>query len=54
MAASRTDQGVCLSTLGPGATNLITGVADAYIDRAPVIAITGQADQEKTHKEAHQ
>ncbi len=46
--------GVCLSTLGPGATNLITGVADAYLDRAPLVAITGQADQEKTHKEAHQ
>ncbi len=46
--------GVCLSTLGPGATNLITGVADAYLDSAPVVAITGQAAQEKTHKEAHQ
>ncbi|NJD78130.1 MAG: acetolactate synthase large subunit [Candidatus Methanoperedens sp.] len=46
--------GVCLSTLGPGATNLITGVADAYLDNAPVVAITGQAAQEKTHKEAHQ
>ncbi len=46
--------GVCLSTLGPGAMNLITGVADAYLDRAPLVAITGQADQEKTHKEAHQ
>lgn len=46
--------GVCLSTLGPGATNLITGVADAYLDRAPLVAITGQADQEKTYKEAHQ
>lgn len=46
--------GVCLSTLGPGATNLITGVADAYLDRAPMVAITGQANQEKTHKEAHQ
>ena len=34
--------GVCLSTLGPGATNMLTGVADAYLDRAPLIAITGQ------------
>ena len=46
--------GVCLSTLGPGATNLITGVADAYLDRVPLVAITGQAALEKTHKEAHQ
>jgi acetolactate synthase I/II/III large subunit len=34
--------GVCLSTLGPGATNLMTGVADANLDGAPLIAITGQ------------
>ncbi len=46
--------GVCLSTLGPGAMNLITGVADASLDRAPLVAITGQAALEKTHKEAHQ
>jgi len=46
--------GVCISTLGPGAANLITGVADAYLDRAPLVAITGQAALEKTHKEAHQ
>lgn len=46
--------GVCLSTLGPGAMNLITGVADAHLDRAPVVAVTGQAALEKTHKEAHQ
>lgn len=33
----------CLATLGPGATNLMTGVADAMLDRAPLLAITGQA-----------
>jgi acetolactate synthase-1/2/3 large subunit len=46
--------GVCLATLGPGATNLITGVADANMDRAPVVALTGQADQGRLHKESHQ
>jgi acetolactate synthase-1/2/3 large subunit len=34
--------GVCLATLGPGATNLITGFADANMDRAPIVAIAGQ------------
>ncbi|WP_292463611.1 acetolactate synthase large subunit [Methanolobus sp.] len=48
------EPGVCLATLGPGATNLITGVADAQLDKAPLIAITGQAGLEKTHKESHQ
>lgn len=46
--------GVCLGTLGPGATNLITGVADANMDRAPLIVITGQADLKRIHKESHQ
>lgn len=46
--------GVCLATLGPGATNLVTGIADAFLDRAPVVALTGQAPLERMHKESHQ
>jgi acetolactate synthase-1/2/3 large subunit len=46
--------GVCLSTLGPGATNLLTGVADANLDRAPLVALTGQAALNRRHKESHQ
>ena len=46
--------GVCLSTLGPGATNLITGVADANMDRVPLVALTAQAGQDRMHKESHQ
>jgi acetolactate synthase-1/2/3 large subunit len=45
---------VAMATLGPGATNLLTGIADAYLDRAPMVAITGQASSEALHKEAHQ
>jgi acetolactate synthase-1/2/3 large subunit len=45
---------VAMGTLGPGATNLLTGIADAYLDRAPLVAITGQAGSDKLHKEAHQ
>jgi acetolactate synthase I/II/III large subunit len=39
--------GVCLSTLGPGATNLMTGVADANLDGAPLVAITGQVGTDR-------
>jgi acetolactate synthase-1/2/3 large subunit len=46
--------GVCLSTLGPGATNLTTGVANANMDRSPLLAITGQTNTHSLHKEAHQ
>jgi acetolactate synthase I/II/III large subunit len=46
--------GVCLSTLGPGATNLLTGIADAFLDRSPLLAITGQAELGRIHKESHQ
>ena len=46
--------GVCLATLGPGATNLITGVADANSDGAPLVAITGQVGTDKMHITSHQ
>jgi acetolactate synthase I/II/III large subunit len=46
--------GVCLSTLGPGATNLTTGVANANMDRSPILAITGQTNRYSLHKESHQ
>jgi len=48
------DAGVCVATLGPGATNLVTGVADATLDKAPLVAITGQGGLERLHKESHQ
>lgn len=46
--------GVCLATLGPGATNLLTGIADAELDHAPVVAITGQAPQGRLYWRSHQ
>ncbi|MEM6702497.1 MAG: acetolactate synthase large subunit [Acidobacteriota bacterium] len=44
----------CLGTLGPGATNLITGVADSNMDRAPMLVLTGQGATRRLHKESHQ
>jgi acetolactate synthase-1/2/3 large subunit len=44
----------CLGTLGPGASNLITGVADANMDRAPMLVLTGQGSTRRLHKESHQ
>jgi acetolactate synthase-1/2/3 large subunit len=46
--------GVCLATLGPGVTNLVTGLADANMDRAPTVAIIGQGSTRRLHKESHQ
>jgi len=48
------EPGLCLGTLGPGATNLITGVADSNMDRSPMVVLTGQADSKRQHKESHQ
>jgi acetolactate synthase I/II/III large subunit len=45
---------VCLGTLGPGATNMVTGIADANMDRSPVVALTGQGSSLRLHKESHQ
>ena len=44
----------CLGTLGPGATNLITGVADGNMDHAPMLVLTGQGASTRLHKESHQ
>src|SRR6267154_4419689 len=46
--------GVCMATSGPGATNLVTGIADAYMDSIPIIAITGQVPQAMIGKGAFQ
>ena len=48
------EPGVCLGTLGPGAANLLTGVADGNMDRAPMVVLTGQAGTYRLHKESHQ
>ena len=46
--------GVCLVTSGPGATNIVTGLANAYLDNYPLVAITGQVSAELLHKDAFQ
>jgi len=46
--------GVCLATLGPGAANLLTGIASANLDHSPVITLTGQKGLDQQHKNAHQ
>jgi acetolactate synthase-1/2/3 large subunit len=46
--------GVCLGTLGPGAKNMITAVADGFLDRTPLVALTGQDELVRMHKESHQ
>ncbi len=54
MASASGVPGVCLATLGPGATNLVTGVAQAYLDRSPLIAFTGQLPDERVEGTTHQ
>jgi len=54
MASASGIPGVCLATLGPGATNLVTGVAQAYLDRAPLIAFTGQLPDDRVEGTTHQ
>src|SRR5438552_10110165 len=46
--------GVCMATSGPGATNLVTGIADAFMDSVPLVAITGQVPQHMIGKGAFQ
>jgi len=46
--------GVCLATSGPGATNLVTGIANAYLDSSPIVAITGQVPRPLIGKDAFQ
>ena len=46
--------GVCFATSGPGATNLVTGIANAYLDSSPIVAITGQVARRFIGKDAFQ
>ena len=54
MASASGIPGVCVATLGPGATNLVTGVAQAYLDRAPLLAFTGQLPTDRFEITTHQ
>ncbi|WP_421379747.1 acetolactate synthase large subunit [Bacillus salacetis] len=46
--------GVCTSTLGPGATNMATGIGSAFLDHSPVVALTGQGAVSRLHQQSHQ
>ena len=46
--------GVCMSTLGPGSSNLVNAVANAYLDRVPMIAISGQIERKREQTFTHQ
>lgn len=46
--------GICMATSGPGATNLVTGLADAFMDSVPIVAVTGQVPQEMIGRGAFQ
>ena len=45
--------GVCMATSGPGATNLVTGIANAYMDSSPIIALTGQVPTAGVNTQLH-
>ncbi len=53
-ARSTGEVGVCMATSGPGATNLVTGIADAYLDSVPLVAITGQVPRHLIGTDAFQ
>ncbi|MDD2497488.1 MAG: biosynthetic-type acetolactate synthase large subunit [Desulfitobacteriaceae bacterium] len=53
-ARLRGKTGVCIATSGPGATNLVTGIANAYMDSVPVVVITGQVSTEMVGTDAFQ
>src|SRR6266568_4627516 len=54
MATANGVPGVCVATLGPGATNLVTGIAQAFLDRSPVLAFTGQLPTDRYEITTHQ